>query len=211
MNKNNFSYVTSVFPEILDISDKNLQEKVVEVWMRCLDQSEFSKIEDVPNFPSKDYPAPGLSHPEMTKFTLVDHVRCVVHLVKDIANCIKKFYDVKINLDYLLAGAIIHDTDKVLFFSGTKETCRISDLGKLLPHGFMVGSIAWQLGLDEEIINMALCHTGKSAIFPRTMEGLILIYADCMAADTLRKISGAKGILESYKNFGPLFTTHMSP
>jgi len=209
LNKNNFNYITSVFPEILDISDKNLQKKVAEVWMRCLDQSTFSKIEDVPNFPSKDYPAPGLSHPEMTKFTLVNHVRSVIYLTKNIASCIKVFYNIETNLDYLLAGAIIHDADKVLYFSGNKGSYRISDLGKNLPHGFMVGSIAWQLGLDEDIINIALCHAGKSAIFPRKMEGLILIYADCMMADTLRKISGAKGILESYKNFGPLFTTHM--
>ena len=209
MNTKDFDYVTSVFPEILDISDKNIQKKVAEVWIRCLDQSEFSKIEYVPNFPSKDYPAPGHSHPEMTKFTLIDHVRSVIRLAKDIAKCIKDFYDVETNLDYLLAGAIIHDADKVLYYSGSKESCLISNLGKYLPHGFMVGSIAWQVGLDKEIINIALTHAGKSAIFPKTIEGLILIYADIMMADTLRKISGAKGILESYKNFGPLFTTHM--
>jgi len=209
LSKNNFNYVTSVFPEILEISDENIQKKVAEVWMRCLARSKYSKIEDVPNFPSKDYPAPGLSHPEMTKFTLIDHVRSVVYLAKDIAKCIKKFYDVETNLDYLIAGAIIHDADKVLYYSGSKDSCQISDLGKYLPHGFMVGSIAWQVGIDEEIVNIALTHAGKSAVFPQTIEGLILIYADIMMADTLRKISGAKGILESYKNFGPLFTAHM--
>jgi len=196
-----------LIPEMMDIQDGSLRAKVEQVWLSAADASVFD-IEEAPNFPSRGYPAPGHSHPEMTRYRLVDHTRLVVLMANDIAGRVEEIYSIKMDLDKLLASAIIHDVDKMVFFTRKGEEVVISELGTRIPHGFFATKWALEASLPLDVVHAIVSHAGRASMFPKTLEGLVLLYADILAADVLRMVSGAKGILETYKHFGPASSTH---
>jgi hypothetical protein len=199
--------IHKLIPEIMEIRETSLRDKVAKVWLSAVKASAF-RIEEAPNFPSSGYPAPGHSHPEMTRYKLIDHTRLVVLLSKDIAKRLREIFALEINLDLLLASAIIHDADKMVFFTPKGQEVVISDMGKKIPHGFFTTKWAVDNKLPLDVVNAVFSHSGRASIFPKTLEGLVVLYADLIAADALRMVNGAKGILETYKHFGPAHLTH---
>lgn len=198
---------SKLIPEILDIRNKSLREKVEQVW-RAAAKASGVDIAEAPNFPSRGYPAPGHSHPELTRYRLVDHTRLVVKMAKDIARHLAESYPIKIDFDQLLAAAIIHDVDKMLIFVRKGNKIVTSETGTKIPHGFFSTKWAVDAGLPLDVAHAVIAHSGRSSMFPKTLEGLVVLYADIIAADVLRMMSGAKGILETYKHFGPAHSTH---
>jgi len=205
--KTRLENIYALFPEIMEIQEASLREKVARVWLAAARASAF-RIEEAPNLPSHGYPAPGHSHPEMARYKLTDHIRLVVLLSKDIAKRLKEIFALEINLDILLASALIHDADKMVFYAPKGQEVVISDMGKKIPHGFFAAKWAVDNKLPIEVVNAVFSHSGRASIFPKTLEGLVVLYADLVAADALRMVSGAKGILETYKHFGPAHLTH---
>ncbi len=198
---------SQLIPEILEIRDKSLREKVEQVWLAAEKASLFS-MGKAPNFPTRGYPAPGHSHPEMTRYSLLDHTRLVVAMAGDIARRVEEAYGMKMNRDLLLAAAIIHDADKMVFFTRKGKEIVVSDVGTRIPHGVLTTKWALDVGMPLEVTHAVISHSGRSSMFPKTLEGLVVLYADIIAADILRMVSGAKGILETYKHFGPAHSTH---
>jgi putative nucleotidyltransferase with HDIG domain len=196
-----------VIPEIGDIGDESLRTKVEQVWHMAWEGSDFD-VDEAPNFPSRGYPAPGHSHPEMIRYTLVDHTRLVVLLARDIAQRLEEVYSIKVNRDELLAAAIIHDVDKMVVHTRQADEILTSETGKRIPHGVLSAKWAMEAGLPLDVVHAVISHSGRSSMFPRTLEALLVLYADLIAADTLRMKHGAKGILETYKHFGPQHSTH---
>jgi hypothetical protein len=205
--KTQLENIYRLFPEIMEIQETSLRDKVAKVWLSAARASAF-RIEGAPNLPSHGYPAPGHSHPEMTRYKLIDHTRLVVLLSKDIAKRLREIFELEVNLDILLASAIIHDADKMVFYAPKGQEVVISDLGKKIPHGFFATKWAVDNKLPLDVVNAVFSHSGRASIFPKTLEGLIVLYADLIAADALRIVNGAKGILETYKHFGPAHLTH---
>mgnify|MGYP001032087883 CR=1 FL=1 len=198
----------NILPEIRELQDESLRKMVEQVWISAATASVF-EIDEAPNFPSRGYPAPGHSHPEMTRYGLMVHTRMVIGLVKDIAKRLKEMYGMDLKFQELLAAALIHDADKMVYFTKEGGEVVISEESGKIPHGFYATKWALDAGAPLDVAHAVIAHTGRAAIFPKTLEGLILEYADLIAADVLRKISGAKGILETYKQFGPASATHM--
>lgn len=197
----------TAIPEIGEITDETLRTKVEQVWLLAWDESTFD-IAEAPNFPSRGYPAPGHSHPEMTRYTLVEHTRLVVLLAQDAARRLEQVYSIKTNHDELLAAAIIHDVDKMVDFDRQGSEVLTSATGSRIPHGVLSAKYAMVAGLPLDVVHAVIAHSGRSSMFPRTLEALLVLYADLIAADTLRMKHGAKGILETYKHFGPQHSTH---
>jgi 23S rRNA maturation-related 3'-5' exoribonuclease YhaM len=114
------NYVEKLFPRIKDIKDEGLRNKVVNVWLRAWKMSDYKKIEDHSAY-----------EPEEAKIQLsnVDHTNQVVEGVIAVANVVDRTQQIKINIDYLIAGAILHDIDKILLYH--KEKDPVTPYGRL--------------------------------------------------------------------------------
>jgi 7,8-dihydroneopterin 2',3'-cyclic phosphate phosphodiesterase len=115
----------------------------------------------------------------------VDHTNQVTACAIGIAKFAQAMMEMEINMDWLIAGAILHDVDKAVMCDG--KTKRLASIGKLLPHSAYSVYLALKHRLPVEIVHMISTHTAFSVKRQITAEALILHMADYSVAD-LRNI-----------------------
>ena len=119
-----------IWPEIEWIEDADLKEKVYETWEYALEQSVLS-AEDLLSIPFTLLI-------EDCQVTFMEHKRAVVHIAVDSAKAMQRFFGDKlpINMDYLIAGAILIDVGKLIEYVKDGETAVVGNTGRLLRHPF---------------------------------------------------------------------------
>ena len=174
-----------IWPEIEWIKDAELKERVYQTWEYALEQSVLSP-EDLLEIPFtlliKD-----------CRVTFMEHKRAVVHIAVESAKAMTNFFGEKlpINMDYLIAGAILIDVGKLLEYVIEDGQAVVGRTGKLLRHPFTGVGLAMRFGVPDEICHMIAAHSKEGDLGKRTTEGFIIHHADFMSfepfkADTLR-------------------------
>ena len=174
-----------IWPEIEWITDTELKEKVYQTWEYALEQSVLSP-DDLMEIPFtlliKD-----------CQVTFMEHKRAVVHIAVESAKAMTKFFGEKlpINMDYLIAGAILIDVGKLLEYVIEDGQAVVGKTGKLLRHPFTGVGLAMRFGVPDEICHMIAAHSKEGDLGKRTTESFIIHHADFMSfepfkADTLR-------------------------
>jgi len=164
------NYVKTLFPRIKDIRDEDLRNKVVNVWLKAWEMSGCDKIETSSAWP-----------PEKTKIQLsnVEHTNQVVECAIGVATIVERTQQININMDYLIAAAVLHDVDKIIQFHG--ETGQLTSLGQLFGHTSLGISLALEQALPLEIVHAIGTHSPiYSKNSPKTHEALILFHVDKM-------------------------------
>jgi 7,8-dihydroneopterin 2',3'-cyclic phosphate phosphodiesterase len=163
-------HIKSLFPRINHIRDEGIREKVVNVCLKVWKMSDYERIEEQSAWP-----------PEGKKLSLsnVDHTNQVVECAIAVAKVIEETQRIKINLDYLIAAAVLHDIDKPLLFH--KATGQATRLGQLFAHTTLSAALALEEKLPLEIVHAIGSHSPNfSQVSPKTHEALILRYIDSM-------------------------------
>jgi hypothetical protein len=155
--------IRRLFPKISQISDPEIQEKVIEVWVRLWRQSGLKSIEGTP-----------ADRDEV--FTLVKHTNVTAELSLAMAKTIAKEYSLSINFDNLQAIAFLHDADLLILREKRGEMIQASELEARIPHGIYGGHIALEVGLSPEIAHGIICH--RPTMEPTTVEAIIVKYCD---------------------------------
>jgi hypothetical protein len=177
--------VKEIWPEIEWIEDAELKEKVYQTWEYALEQSVLSP-EDLLQIPFtlliKD-----------CQVTFMEHKRAVVHIAVESAKAMQQFFSDKlpINMDYLIAGAVLIDVGKLLEYVLEDGAAVVGKTGKLLRHPFTGVGVAMRFGVPDEICHMIAAHSKEGDLGKRTTEGIIIHHADFMSfepfkADTLK-------------------------
>ena len=119
-----------VFPEIVMISDKELQKKVVETYDEALKTGGW-QLNDIDTIPFT------LLIPD-TVISYRTHVRTVTRMSMKAYEEWEVYGEkFKLNKDYLLAGALLHDVGKLIEYEKTADgKTQKSQLGKNLRHPF---------------------------------------------------------------------------
>jgi putative nucleotidyltransferase with HDIG domain len=164
-------YIRQLFPEMQRITCEELRGKVVRTLLKAWKAGNFARIEDVHQFePARDRIA----------YTNVDHTNQVVRLCVKFAEALQDVLKVPVNMDYLLAGALLHDVDKMVIFDAV--TGRFTPTGIKRPHGVLGAELAAQEGLPDEVTHIIGAHSAKySTSRPRSLEAFILRHADQLA------------------------------
>jgi len=158
--------IVEIFPEINEVSDKKLRDSVIKVWQELWAMSTYERYDDVPISPEIPYP---------TK----PHNQCVLRMCLAVAGELQRHHDVKVNRDYLIAGAILQDASKVVEYQQSDDgSSSYSSLGRQYPHAFWAAHVAIKHEIPDEIVHVLLTHTPQSPKFPTTLEGKILYYVD---------------------------------
>ncbi len=116
----------------------------------------------------------------------LEHVNTVVQLCVGTAEILVKMHSIQINMDYLIAGAILHDASKLVEYEPTDSNERKTKLGELGQHTIKCVSLMFSKKMPEEIIHIVLSHTPQSAAIPKTTEAVIVYFSDSTDYNVLR-------------------------
>lgn len=171
--------IIKLLPEIKKIKDKNLRGQVASTWEEAIEKGGW-RIDDLHDIPFT------LLIPNC-KFNLITHTKAVTITALEIARVIKNFYKekVKINFDLLIAGAILHDVGKILEYAKKGNKVIKSKTGKLLRHPFSGSALAYKNKLPQEVIHMIATHAREGDEGYRSVEAMIIHYADFINFESL--------------------------
>ena len=175
-----FENLEEVIPEISWIEDSELRRKVKEVWSSALEKGGWNDIGEVPF---------SLAFDNSGK--LVDHVRRVVRMVKMVAELRAELRDEKINMDHLIAGAILHDVGKLLEYRRDGEKIIINK--DVERHPISGSKLAERCGLPKEVVHIIATHSHEGDKVGRSKESIIVHHCDfidfelrrCVANETV--------------------------
>jgi hypothetical protein len=167
--------VERLWPELAWIANPDLRERVTRCWERAFELSPL-KPEDlnaipftllVPNCPT----------------TFMEHKRCVVHIARQAALAMREFMGnaLPIDLDTVIAGAIVADVGKLLEYETRDGKAVQSRRGEMLRHPFTGVALAMECGLPDGVCHIIAAHAGEGDLVKRTTEALIVHHADFMA------------------------------
>jgi putative nucleotidyltransferase with HDIG domain len=173
--------ILKLFPEINEIENAELREKVVDTWLLALKDSRWEGIDDFPWIPGR-----------AEFITNVQHCRGVARIGMAIARSLLSAKDVApgvtMDLDVVIAGCLLHDVGKLLEYApppdppGTK-----SPLGKYMMHHILGTHLAIKAGLPAEVVHCIESHREPDS-FERSYEAKIISWSDRLHADALLKV-----------------------
>lgn len=174
--------VKKLWPELEWISDPALREKTAATWELALEKSVL-KPEDLDKIPFTLLCGPDMKVPFMA------HKRCVVHVARECGEKMNKFFgkDLPVNIDVLIAGAILADVGKLLEYELDKDGNAIQGkYGKYLRHPFSGVSLAEQCGVPPEVCHIIAAHAHEGDLVKRSTEAYIVHHADFMTFEPFK-------------------------
>lgn len=176
--------VKELWPELDWIDDPDLRESVTETWSRSLERSPLdpADLEEIPfTLLVPDCPA-----------TFMQHKRCVVHIARRSAEAMRGFlgHALPIDLDTVIAGAILADVGKVLEYEKVNGEARQSARGKALRHPFTGVAVALECGVPDAVCHIIATHAGEGDLVKRTTEATIVHHADFMSYLPFKNLAG---------------------
>ncbi|MFH1194470.1 MAG: HD domain-containing protein [bacterium] len=172
--------IKKIWPEIEFIQDEALKEKVFLCWEYAIENSPLEP-EDLEKIPFSLLI-------DNCNITFMNHKRTCVHLSIEIAKIMQKNFAMEINMDYLIAGAILIDVGKLLEYELMDGKLGTSREGKLLRHPFSGVSIADRFGLPADVQHIIAYHSKEGDLGKRTVESIIVHHADFVSFEPFQDI-----------------------
>lgn len=180
---------------------------LLELAGRIRDGSLKKKVEDILKNPSLSHKAIGLKYraagiseaPASTDFHhtqaggLLEHTYSVTLLCISMAEALEKAYGKRLDMDSLIAGALLHDIGKLWDFKKGKRGWEVSD--NIVDHTVLGAAELYSRGFPEDVIHMvSSSHSEPDGLIPQlTKEALILHTADHL--DALMGRSKQEGVI----------------
>jgi putative nucleotidyltransferase with HDIG domain len=167
--------VHRLWPELDWISNPDLRQKTARTWQRALELSPLTP-DDLNRIPFTLLVA-------NCPTTFMEHKRCVVHIARKAAESMKECMGnaLKIDLDTVIAGAILADVGKLLEYETVNGKSQQSKRGELLRHPFTGVALAMECGVPDEVCHIIAAHAGEGDMVKRTTEACIVHHADFMS------------------------------
>ena len=174
MRQEDQDHIVNLFPAIRKIGDEEIREKVIRAWYKAWKRGNFLRIEDVHQFePARDFIA----------YTNVDHTNQVCRACEQMGEILAALLNLRLNRDYLLAGVVLHDVDKIVIFDA--RSGGLTETGRRLPHAQAGAAMAREEGLPEEVVHMIAAHSFKYSLAPpSTIEALLVRHVDHVVAQS---------------------------
>lgn len=162
----------------LDRIEKDELKTVIEqVWLRLWQESGLEHLTDAPWF--------TVTRAErITPTPLVEHIRQVAEAASGLSDVARRQGSTP-DTDVLLTGAALIDVDKLVMVDWA--TGKPSDPTLYAQHTFYGAHVAREEGAPWPVVHMILSHSKNTGIRPRTLEAVLIHYADYAVFD-LRNI-----------------------
>ena len=158
------------FPLIEEIKDDGLREKVIKCWEVAMERGGWKTLDNIPF---------TLLLPDAGSF--VEHVNRVAEMAYAVGKARKD-----VNMDLLLAGAILHDVGKLFEYERTGNEVKKSRMGKIIRHPVSGAALASELGLGEDLVSIIASHSKEGEFVERLPEAVIVHHCDFIDFDIAR-------------------------
>jgi len=113
----------------------------------------------------------------------MEHKRCVVHIARRSAEAMQEFLGraLRIDMDTVIAGAILADVGKPLEYEIVGGEPRQSERGKALRHPFTGVAVAMECGVPDAVCHIIAAHAAEGDLVKRSTEATIVHHADFMS------------------------------
>jgi putative nucleotidyltransferase with HDIG domain len=176
--------VTRLWPELEWIADEKLREATARTWARALEESPLT-AEDLETIPFT------LLVPDCP-VSFMAHKRCVVHIARRAAESMREHmgHALPIDLDTVVAGAILADVGKLLEYETVDGRSRQSQRGRYLRHPFTGVALAMACGVPDRVCHIIAAHADEGNLVKRTTEAFIVHHADFMSFLPFKNLTG---------------------
>ena len=155
--------IENYFSELQWIKNKELRQQVVTVWKTAAEKGKWERLQDIPF--TLLFENSGL---------LIDHTKRITKLAWTVGNA----RDEKLNKDYLIAGALLHDVGKLLEYEMKNGKIVKSALGEKMRHPASGARLATECGLPKEVVHIIAAHSHEGDTMNRTSEAIIVHHCD---------------------------------
>ena len=167
--------VLRLWPEVEWITDPDLRERVTRTWELALERSPLTAadLEEIPF---------TLLVPSCP-VSFMAHKRCVVHIARRAAEAMRESFGaaLPIDLDVVVAGAILADVGKLLEYERVEGKAVQSERGRYLRHPFTGVALAMECGVPDRVCHIIAAHADEGSLVKRSTEATIVHHADFMS------------------------------
>ena len=159
------------------IKNKDLRVKVIDIIKNPkLSNPKFA----YKGISMKEAPA-SLGWHHVEEGGLAKHTYAVTKLCIDVGKFVMANYDIALNMDTLIAGALLHDIAKV--FDMKKEGRGFDHSALSIDHIIMGSAELYARGFPEPVVHMVASHFGEQGTTtPQVPEAVILHHVDTLDA-----------------------------
>ncbi len=167
--------VRELWPELEWIEDPTLREATEKTWDVAMSRS--------PLVPDDLREIPFTLLVKDLDVTFMEHKRAVVHIARRSAEAMREFFGAKlpIDLDTVIAGAILADVGKVLEYEKVDGKAVQSARGQALRHPFTGVAVAMECGVPDAVCHIIAAHAAEGDLVKRSTEAYIVHHADFMS------------------------------
>ena len=183
--------IAELFPNIMDISDAGLRDKVALVWDEAITTGCGGR---------------GWTFDELraVKFTLlagdielmfIEHLNSCVKQCIAIADVLESVFigKIPINRDVLIAGSLLADVGKPLEYEkDTTGGVIKGHYGEMLRHPFSGVGMCYKHGLPPEVMHIIATHSHEGDKVQRSIESIIFHHADFVDFDIAKYLGKQK-------------------
>jgi len=175
------SEILKLLPEIDKIKDRGLRELTLTLWVDAAARGGWT-LDDLGVMPFTLLI-------KKVKVSLIDHTRAVTRTSLQIAEVLNETYPgkVSVDIDILLAGAILHDVGKLFEYERKDGVFVKSRDGELLRHPVSGAAFAFKYGLPQEVVHIIAAHSKEGDGLRRTIEAVIVNHADFVNFDVFKE------------------------
>lgn len=189
--KHSTEQIATLLPEINDIKDRALRDKVAAVWDEAITTGcggkgwTFDELRAIP-------------------FTLlagdidlrfVEHLRSCARQCMAIADVLQNIFGdrIPIHRDHLLAGSLLADVGKPLEFDKNAQGKVIKGhYGDMLRHPFSGVAMCYKHGIPAEVMHIVATHSHEGDKVERSIESIIFHHADFIDFDIAKALGKVK-------------------
>jgi hypothetical protein len=165
--------VVKILPEIIEIKDATLRQKVIDIWNEAADYRGWTE--------ELLMAIPFTLLAENVRISFIDHVRAVCRMcmaVDDVQEVLHGDRRIPVNRDYLIAGALLADVGKLLEYEIVDGKSVKSSYGRYLRHPFSGVGLAFKHDVPEEVMHVIATHSKEGDGEKRSPESIIFHHAD---------------------------------
>lgn len=156
--------IEQIIPEIKEIRDKELREKVKKVWEYAIEVGGWK------DFPLNKIPFTLLIP---TQRDLITHTRMVTKMAIAVGRTRGD-----VDMDLLIAGAILHDVGKLLEYELKDGKVVKSEYGKRIRHPVSGAMLAEKFDLPWKVSHIIASHSKEGDFIKRIPEAVIVNHCD---------------------------------
>jgi len=153
-----------LFPQLKEVIDPKLREGILKTWELARQHGGW-KVDDLGQLPFTSLIKTGIS--------LLEHTQRVTRMAMAAA---RERGD--LNLDYVIAGGLLHDVGKLLEYERQGQEVVKSRFGKLIRHPVSGYALTVEAGIPPEVGHIVISHSEEGESVSRTAEAILIHHCD---------------------------------